>query len=421
MSVIDPPNPGDHAPAVAGSTWSARYGERHRLVRITDFPPGIAGPKKVRLYRRLDHYVLQWWDPQAKANLSDRVDGDLVAAIVRARQIEERLSTARRGGVGVRRLGHADLVERFLAELGRRADAGAAAPATAGRYRSALARYLAYCQSPGVLKSHPHAATVDRDFRLGFAAFLAARQVSPNGHANAAPRPLKGQAFVLDAARALFEWAADPDCGGLLPDGFRNPFRRSGERRSPQQGDPLAEPDVTLPMAIDFVGACDAYQLRLFAPLLLFGLRAAEPCLLFAEYLDGQWLRVPCNPELDYQTKGRRDKRFPLIEDLEPLWGLLRDGREHGLLYERRAVVTGKEKAPGAALRWNRSSGSSASAAVRRGRRRWRTGSRSVTGCCARPGGSATTTSRESLLPWRGNWAGPGRPPRRTSATCSAR
>jgi DDE superfamily endonuclease len=57
--------------------------------------------------------------------------------------------------------------------------------------------------------------------------------------------------------------------------------------------------------------ACDSYQLRLFVPMLLFGLRATEPCLLFREFLDSGWLRVPCLPELDYLTKGRRDKRFP--------------------------------------------------------------------------------------------------------------
>src|SRR5262249_51728087 len=47
-----------------------------------------------------------------------------------------------------------------------------------------------------------------------------------------------------------------------------------------------------------------------------------------------------------YRTKGRRDKRFPLPEELRPLWLALAAGRGHGLLYERRAVARGKEKAP---------------------------------------------------------------------------
>jgi hypothetical protein len=132
----------------------------------------------------------------------------------------------------------------------------------------------------------------------------------------------------------------------LLPEGFRNPFRRSSPTRSILHGDPLAAPDITLSMAIDLVAACDRFQLRLFLPILLFGLRASEPCYLFAEYLEGGWLRVPNNPDLGYRTKGRRDKRFPLLDDLGCLWEELRQGRCQGLLYERRSVAEGREQAP---------------------------------------------------------------------------
>src|SRR4051812_1246628 len=90
------------------SAWSARYGDKHALRRVTTFPTGIIAPVKVRLYERAGHYVLQWWDPAARANRSDRVDGDLVSAIARARQIEERLAHFRSGGCGVRRLSHDD-------------------------------------------------------------------------------------------------------------------------------------------------------------------------------------------------------------------------------------------------------------------------------------------------------------------------
>src|SRR5258708_3213556 len=96
-----PSNP-DAAPAIprgpappAPGPGSRMAGHKHRLHRIEQFPPGIIGPKRVRLYLRAGHYVLQWWDPAAKANLSDRVDGDLVAAIMRARQIEGRLEDFR--------------------------------------------------------------------------------------------------------------------------------------------------------------------------------------------------------------------------------------------------------------------------------------------------------------------------------------
>src|SRR5262245_39945217 len=135
--------------------------------------------------------------------------------------------------------------------------------------------------SPMLPRAWPHAAGVNRDFRLTLSSFLTSRAVAPNGRAAATKHPMRGHGFVLDTVRAMFEWAADADRGALLAEGFRNPFLRRGERRSLLQGDPLAEPDVTLPMALEMVKACDGYQLRLFLPLLVFGLRATEPCWLF--------------------------------------------------------------------------------------------------------------------------------------------
>jgi hypothetical protein len=230
--------------------------------------------------------------------------------------------------------------------LRRQADAGDIDPATVRRYDAALRHYLAFCGQPVISRVYPHATGVNRDFRLHLAAFLAQRQVTPNGRSGAEGRPMKGQGFILDTVRALYEWAADPERGNLLPEGFRNPFLRPSQARSLLKGDPLAEPDITLAMAIDLVAACDRFQLRLFGPMLLFGLRAAEPCYLFGEYLDGNWLRVPNNVDLQYWTKGRRDKRFPLIDDLRPLWDELPRGRLHGLLYERRGLLEGREQAP---------------------------------------------------------------------------
>ena len=143
---------------------------------------------------------------------------------------------------------------------------------------------------------------------------------------------LEGAAFVLDTVRALFEWAVlDDERGNLLPEGFRNPFLRWGRSQDIVRGDQLAEPDITLSMSIEFVQACDPFQLRLFVLLIVFGLRAAEPCLLFREHLDQGWLSVPCIPELEYLTKGRRDKRLPLIADLQPFWATLGGGAATGL------------------------------------------------------------------------------------------
>lgn len=325
--------------------WGQRYGARHRWERFTEFPVGIDGPKKVRLYRRSGHYILNWWDPAAGKNLSERVDGDLLVALVKARAIDGRLVDGKSAGLGRRpRLGHAELVDRFLADLRRRADAGEVAAATVGRYRSALAHYLAYCESPEIARAFPTAASADRRFRLGFMAFLQGRAITGNGRRGAAAKPMCGQGIVADTVRALYEWAGDCERGGLLPDGFKNPFLRSGGGRTVLRGDPLAEPDITMVMAADFLRACDDFEFGIFVPLILFGLRAAEPCFLFREHLLPEWLLVPNLPELDYTTKGRRDKRFPLPAGLEDFWNRCRSERERGPLFVRRAVAEGRER-----------------------------------------------------------------------------
>jgi integrase len=323
--------------------WSAKYGVKHHLQRMSTFPFGIIAPKRVRIYFRADHYVLQWWDPAAKGNLSDRVDGDLVAAIARARQIEERLTHFRSSGQGCRRLGHPELVDAFLKDQSRRADAGEIAPGSVTRYQSALNHYLLFVQQPEIANNFPYVAGVNRDFQLELAGFLSRRLVSSNGHPTTPLRPMKDPGFVEDAVRAMFAWAADPDRGRLLPDGFRSPFlHRSGQRRTVAR-DLVGEPDITVSMAVDFLMACDAYGLQLFAPVILYGLRAAEPCFLFGEHVQDGWLRVQCVDGLAYQTKGRRDKRFPLLPCLDPLKQKYPD---KGLCFLRRPVTEGAEIAP---------------------------------------------------------------------------
>jgi integrase len=94
-------------------------------------------------------------------------------------------------------------------------------------------------------------------------------------------------------------------------------------------------------MAADFLQACDDYQLRLFAPLVLYGLRPSELCYLFGNPDDRHGLDVVCRPELDYRTKGGRDKRLPLVPPLPELLYGNGKGRPSGLLYLRRCAVEG--------------------------------------------------------------------------------
>ena len=45
-----------HGDEEARGSWTLKYGERHKLVRV-DLPVGVAAPAKVRIYARAGHFV----------------------------------------------------------------------------------------------------------------------------------------------------------------------------------------------------------------------------------------------------------------------------------------------------------------------------------------------------------------------------
>lgn len=207
-------------PIQNGTTWVERYGDRHRMHRVVQFPPGISPPGKIRIYFRNGQFLLQWWEPTQGKNVAERVTGDLVEAVGRARQVETRLVSFRSSGRAASvNLSHQELVSSFLADLKQRADAGEIAPTSVSRYSSALAHYLTFTQTPAA-RRHRSAGLADRSFALALAAFLAERRVAANGLATATLRRMNGCAFVWDTVRAMFRWAADPIAGINLPKVF---------------------------------------------------------------------------------------------------------------------------------------------------------------------------------------------------------
>ena len=236
--------------ATAGS-WSAVYGDRHRLQRITTFPAGITPPSKVRLYWRRDHYVLQWWDPGVKRTLSDRSDGDLVEALTRIRGIEARLEERWTSQAGRRRLSFAELLDRFIGDLHQRADAAEIDVRTVRRYDNALVYLRRFAEQPAIRARYPHPGRIDREFVLQFLAFLKSQTVTRNGRTDGTRRPLQSVDYVLETAHAALAWAADPDRGSLLNSGFRNPFRGQVQAVRTRAPDPCAAPSITIEMAAD--------------------------------------------------------------------------------------------------------------------------------------------------------------------------
>lgn len=317
-----------------------RYKARHAFQRVIDFPKGITCPGKIRIYQRSGHYLLQWWSSRDRKNVSQRVDGDLVTAISKAREIEAALGADGSSGIGNQRRHLLDLIEPFRADLKARVGAGEISPATFNRYSAALSHFVHFATLPKTARDFPMVNHTNREFALRFAAFLRERPIAPNGHPNTTKRTMRSGAFVLDVARALFEWAIDPDRGALLPEAFRNPFRRNAQNVRQVPDDPTRPPDITVEMATEFLRSADDYALRLFAPLLLFGLRATEPRFLFGEHVQDSWLLVPNLIGLAYFTKGKRDKKFPLVA---PLSQTLGPGQTSLLFVRRQALKKGKD------------------------------------------------------------------------------
>ncbi len=235
-------------------------------------------------------------------------------------------------------------MEQFLADLHHRADAGEIDPRTVRRYGAALNHYRGFVEQTAIQRQFPHISSANRDFALSLMAYLNTVQVPTNGRANSPSRPMRRPDYVLDVVRAMYCWASELERGKLIPEGFRNPFFRHGRNGRNAATVHLGEPDITMAMAVDFINACDAYQLRLFAPLMIYGLRSAEPCFLVHEHLDRDWMRVPCLPELAYQTKGRREKQLPLSPCIAALLKSPLQSATVGLLYLRREAMTGMEK-----------------------------------------------------------------------------
>jgi len=102
------------------------------------------------------------------------------------------------------------------------------------------------------------------------------------------------------------------------------------------QADLFGEPDITLEMAIDFLAECDEYQLPIFAALVFYGLRPSELSFAFREDMNDDWLSIVCRPDLAYFTKGRKNKRLPVVE---PLRSLLASDRCTGLLFHNRLTA----------------------------------------------------------------------------------
>ena len=331
------------------SKWSLRYGNCHRYVPILDdplLPNSRRG--RIRIYRRgvedasgQQRFVLNWFE--SGRNRKRTMLGDKFTAVAEADRINHRLSCLGWSGLEGRQVSLPLLLDRYFEHLEERSDAGEISTRTAARYKNAL-RYLHRFAEENVDISQAAAGKVDDHFVLGFKAYLRSLKIHPNGHRNTQPKPFSesGIRFVMSVARSAWHWALQHN-PPLLPEGACNPFRGHVGPRPAK--DLVTQPALNVGDIVSLIEVADIYQLILLMPLTLYGLRAGEPCYIMVEDWNRkeQFLTVSCVPDLEYKTKGRIAKSFPVPPIFDRLLTLATAGRCGGPLLPGRVHFEDKK------------------------------------------------------------------------------
>jgi site-specific recombinase XerD len=204
---------------------------------------------------------------------------------------------------------------------------------TVNCYRTATDHLLRFLDRRSVRYASQFHAT----HAMEFVRYLRTLEVSPNGHAHTAKRPLmdKGLRYVLECCRALFNFAAKHR---HLSPYAENPFHALGVDRIPVE---LARPVVLFTPDLErtFLESCDDWQFPLFLTLVLTGLRVGELChLLLPEDVDLREaiVRVRNKPRLGWQVKTRNERDVPLMPVLAQVLARHLKGRSTGPAFVRR-------------------------------------------------------------------------------------
>jgi integrase len=325
------------------TSWTERYRQRHGFFRLLDDPSLPNGRRgRVTIYRRglngtdqaLQTFILSWCSKGKQHK--ERVVGDKFQAVQRADEICESLYCGR-SPVTRTQLGADVLIERYLAHVQRRCDAGEISLKTPRRYRSALQHFRDFIDQQAK-RSAKESWPPTRDTSLKFKAYLQGRCISPNGHIQTAVRPLypKGISFIIASARAMTRWAVQE---GLLPADSAHGFTELG--RPPTSGAFLSSAPITTEQIIRLLEAADLFQLVLFSFYIFQGARVSEPCWLMVEFIDleGGWVDYRCIDELGYRTKGSVDKQLPMPYPMVQAVRRLAEGRSGGPLLIKRRLI----------------------------------------------------------------------------------
>lgn len=291
----------------------------------------------VSVYLRGGRYWIYY--RQAGEAVRQPVGIDANAALRLASKINAELAEGTQPALVFKSIQVADLVRKWLDhhEQIRRSSL-----ATVRRYRTAVQYLATFVQQrdPKLRADRFNAGMAEE-----FVRHLRGVRAAPNGHPNAAVRPLrdKGVVFILEACRALFAFAAKQR---HLPAYAVNPFSALSIERMPIDDAKPVRP-MTPQQELAFFQACDEWQFRIFFVLAFTGLRVGELTHLLIDQdldLDAGLLRVSNKAALGWQVKTRNVRDVPLLPPVVDVLRTVVANRLAGPVFVGRNVAAGKTK-----------------------------------------------------------------------------
>lgn len=234
------------------------------------------------------------------------------------------------------------LSELFLTEH-RRVKGQSSANTYAGRLR----HVLDFAELAENRRRWPKAADIDRAFALELGTFLAARDVTRNGHPGGVLRKMspKMVRLCLEATRAVVCWGRRADVRQLPPE-FVNPFTAEVIGPKPTKN-PLRPNPLPLAARIRIVQAMDQWQLLHLTPLLILPVRFEDVAGALISDFDlpqATWHLGSRFNGADF-NKGRVDVDMPLPPVLVQLLQVTAGARSEGPMFRSRRHYSGQRRA----------------------------------------------------------------------------
>ena len=206
---------------------------------------------------------------------------------------------------------------------------------TADTYLTRLMPILDFLDQPRNRKRWPRAEDIDRTCLLELRAYLITRQVTRNGRAGAAPKPMSPRQIqnCLETLRTAINWALRADVR-KLPVDLRNPVSQDliGQ---PAQKDPLRKAAVPLEVRIRIAQQMDLWELTHLSALLILPLRHDDHSGVLVS--DVNWTSKTLSIGTRFGgsdfTKAHVSYSIPLHPLLLQLWSICADQRPDGILF----------------------------------------------------------------------------------------